>query len=398
MSQTEAAETLMFGLAGAGGRTVAWASDSDFVVDVSHSIHAVEDTWRSLAGSVESPGQDFDFVRLWVRSFAIPEEDQFYVTLSLDGAPIALLPLQRRRIGGVRVLSWFGGSHVGANAPILDRERMAALSLHERRMLWVALTETIDGADIVSLKYVPDDYLLSELGERLDADVLYRAHFASWEEANTTQRSKSRRKHDRQQGERLDALGAVTFEEMGPGAEALAVLDVMFRQRAARFRTMGVRDPFACRITRAFYDASVSPGSSVDVKLHVLRLDGEIVAVRYNVVHGDRLFCLISSMSDSEVVQVGSPGKQCLLRVMQSVFEQGFGVFDMGVGLTDEKRHWCNEQIAVGHHYLPLTMRGWLAARAHKGWHGLRHAIKSNDRLRRLLVTLRSRATRATSD
>lgn len=394
MAQSEAAETFAFGLAGAGGRSSAWVSDSDFTISVFHRLEAVETTWRGLAPTVESPGQDFDFVRLWTQVFETPEADQFFIVAALEDKPIALLPLRRRHIGGIRVLSWFAGSHVGGNAPLMDTERMLALTPHQRRTLWVAMTDAVDGADIVSLKCVPENELFAEMGDRLEADMLYRSRFSSWEEANTTQRSKSRRKHDRQQGERLEALGAVTFEEIGNGVEARDVLDVMFRQRAARFVRMGVRDPFACADTRAFYDATVDSGSGVEVKLHVLRLDGEIVAVRYNIVHGDRLFCLISSMSEDEAVQVGSPGKQCLLRVMQSVFEAGYRVFDMGVGFTDEKRHWCNEQIPVNHYYLPLTVRGWLAAKAHQGWHRVRHAVKTNERLRKLVLSLRSRTAK----
>jgi CelD/BcsL family acetyltransferase involved in cellulose biosynthesis len=144
---------------------------------------------------------------------------------------------------------------------------------------------------------------------------------------------------------------------------------------------MGVFNPFAVPVIRAFYDATVAEGSGVPVKLHVLRLNGEIVAVRYNVVHGDRLFCLISSMSDDPAIQHGSPGKQCLLRVMQTVYAQGFRVFDMGEGLTDEKRHWCNQQIPVRHHYVPITRRGALAASAHRRWQVTRTRIKSDERL-----------------
>ena len=292
---------------------------------------------------------------------------------------------------------WFARVSAGrADAPPASANAdattpIAALGAAGRKALWRAMAAAARGADIISLKYVPEGLPLEELGDRLEADILYRSHFSSWEEANATQRSKSRRKHDRQQGERLEALGAVAFEEIPNGPEALEVLDVMFRQRAARFVKMGVRDPFACKTTRAFYDATVAADSGVPVKLDVLRLNGGIVAVRYNIAHGDRLFCLISSMSEDEAIQVGSPGKQCLLRVMQTVFDAGYTTFDMGVGFTDEKRHWCNEQIPVAHHYLPLTARGWLAARAHRGWHSLRHAIKTNERLRKLVLSLRSR-------
>jgi CelD/BcsL family acetyltransferase involved in cellulose biosynthesis len=215
--------------------------------------------------------------------------------------------------------------------------------------------------------------------------------FSSWEEADRTQRNKSRRKHDRQQGDRLDALGKVEFTEIGNGPEAVAVLDTMFRQRAARFAEMGVRDPFACPKTRSFYDRSAAADSGVAVKLHVLRLNGEIVAVRYSIAMDDRLFCLISSMSDDPAIQGGSPGKQCLLRVMQTVFDAGWSVFDMGAGFTDEKRHWCNQQVPLRTFYLPLTLRGAAASLLHRQWQALRCRIKGNERLLNLVKAWRSR-------
>ena len=86
-------------------------------------------------------------------------------------------------------------------------------------------------------------------------------------------------------------------------------------------------------------------------------------------------------MSEDPALRPGSPGKQCLLRVMQTVFEAGYRVFDMGEGLTDEKRHWCNQQIAVRHHYVPITRRGAIAAAAHRRWQLTRAAIKSDPRL-----------------
>ena len=170
--------------------------------------------------------------------------------------------------------------------------------------------------------------------------MLYRSQYASWEECDRLQRSKSRRKHDRQQGDRLGAMGAVVFEELRNSDDTRSDIATMFSQRSARFRAMGIRDTFVCDGLIGFYHAAAAAGSGVDVRLHVLRLNGDIVAVRYNIVHDDRMFCLISSMSDDPAIQNGSPGKQCLLRVMQTVFEAGYRVFDMGEGLTDEKRHW----------------------------------------------------------
>lgn len=372
-------------------------------VQLAHRIDEVSATWAALeAAEIESPGQSAAFTRAWVGAFGIAEADQFYLTAAFDGEPVALLPLWRRRVKGVRLLSWFPGPHVGCNAPLVDAARLATLGSVERAALWSAMLETLEGADLIYLKSVPQLFvagvdIFAELGQTIEAETLHRAQFASWDDANTTQRSKSRRKHDRQQGERLEALGQVGFEEVRGGPEALPILEVMFRQRAARFVAMGVPDPFAEPGMRAFYDATLSPAAGVDVRLHVLRLNGEIVAVRYNIAHGERLFCLISSMSDDATIQTGSPGKQCLLRVMQTVFDAGYRVFDMGAGFTDEKRHWCNLKLPVRQHYVPLTKLGTVAAKGHLGWQVLRQKLKANKVVMGLVKAVRGRMLRSST-
>lgn len=361
------------------------------------SIAAVEATWTRLlySSDIESPGQSPAFIRLWARTQKISAEDCLFIIGEVDGVPVAILPLKReRRFGVLRLLRWMPGPHVGSNAPVVDVARLSALSPAVRRDLWARMLETVSEGDIVYLGHVPELSHFAELGTHMPADTLYRAQFDTWESANTIQRNKSRRKHDRQQGERLDALGSVTFDELRNGDDVRPVLDVMFRQRAARFAAMGVKDPFAPTRIRDFYYEAAGPGSEVSVRLHVLRLDGEIVAVRYNIVNGSRMFCLISSMSDEPSIQTGSPGKQCLLRVMQTVFDAGTSVFDMGTGFTDEKRHWCNVQIPVHQHYLPLTPVGALAAFVHRSWHTARRRIKDQPRMLALAKKVRAALNR----
>ncbi len=370
-------------------------------VHVLNDLDAVAPLWQCLqSGEIQSPGQHLGFTRAWVAAQKIAREDQLYVVAEMAGEPVALLPLWRRKARGVTLLSWFPGPHVGCNAPLVDIQRLARLGSVERAALWSAMLETLSGADLIYLKSVPQLAvdgvdLFAELGRSIPAETLYRAQFSSWDEADRTQRNKSRRKHDRQQGDRLEALGQVGFEEVRNGPDAPAILDLMFRQRAARFRAMNVPDPFTCPGIREFYDATVAAESGVDVRLHVLRLDGEVVAVRYNVAHGTRLFCLISSMSEDPAIQAGSPGKQCLLRVMQSVFELGYRTFDMGAGFTDEKRHWCNVQIPVRHHYVPLTTLGTVAGETHRNWQVIRQRIKGDDRLKGWAKGLRGKLARS---
>jgi len=367
-------------------------------------IRAVEAIWRRLASAnPESPGQTLEFIALWAETQKIPEADRLFVVGEVDGVPVALMPLHlERRLGMLRLYRWMPGAHVGCNAPVVDSAKLKAMTADQRSELWSHMLNTIRG-DIVYLGHVPELPHFAELGEHISADFLHRAEFTSWENANTTQRSKSRRKHDRQQGERLDALGQVAFAELGNADGLAPILDVMFEQRAARFAAMGVRDPFAPPSIRDFYYRAAARDSAVKVRMHVLRLDGEIVAVRFNIVAGTRMFCLISSMSDDPRVQTGSPGKQCLLRVMQTVFDAGHTSFDMGTGFTDEKRHWCNVQIPVRQHYLPLTPLGSFAAAGHRAWHTARRRIKEDPRLLAFAkkvraVTIRGKAAPAVKD
>jgi CelD/BcsL family acetyltransferase involved in cellulose biosynthesis len=370
-------------------------------VTMTHDLAAVTPIWEQMqAAGIESPGQNLAFVRAWVAAQAISAEDQFYLVAERAGRPVALLALWRRRSKGLRTMGFFPGSHVGCDGPLVDRDALLAMGSVGRAALWSAMLAGVEGADLIHLKAVPELNidgidLFAELGESTAGDMLYRASFASWTEADTTQRSKSRRKHDRQQGDKLAAMGEVTFEELRATAEHRPILDLMFRQRAARFVAMGVSDPFADPAVRAFYDATLDPASGVDVRMHVLRLNGDIVAVRYNIAHKDRLFCLISSMSTEATLQPGSPGKQCLLRVMQSIFDAGWRVFDMGAGLTDEKRHWCNVQIPVSDHFVPLNWRGEVATAIGRHWQTLRSRIKSDPRLMRIVKAIRGRLHRS---
>lgn len=381
---------------------VAGRAIGEISAGVTTDLEAVEAIWRSLqAGNIESPGQNFDFIRLWVQDRGIKRQDQRYLVGCVDGVPVALMALRRKRVYGVPIFTWFPGAHAGCYAPLARYDALLDLGTVGRSLLWKVMLAQLEGADAVYLRSMPSELgghvgLLDELGTTLAVETLYRSEFSSWEECDRLQRSKSRRKHDRQQGDRLDAMGEVSFEVLSNSADTQCAIEIMFKQRSARFKVMGIRDPFLRERIVGFYHEMAKPDSGVDVRLHVLRLNGDIVAVRYNIAHGNRLFCLISSMSDDPAIQNGSPGKQCLLRVMQTVFDEGYRTFDMGSGFTDEKRHWCNVQTPLRQHYIGLTQSGMLIVRAHQAFQRLRARVKANKQLKSALRGIQQTMDRLT--
>lgn len=374
----------------------AMSMDNDISVTQTTELADVESVWRQLeTHNVDSPGQTFDFLHHWIDSFDIPKSECVFVTAHAGTRPVAILALRRVKKWGLNTLVSFPGSHVGADAPLVDMDYFAQMSKTMRAAVWQLFIAQIGDADLLYLSNVPEtlsgtENIFEDFGLSVPGETLHRSVFDNWQECDQLQRSRSRRKHDKQQGAKLNAMGDVSFEVLDEEADVAATLECMFKQRAQRFAIQGILDPFAGEQVRAFYASVFAGGKSLKGRLHLLRLNGDIVAVRYNLVHGKRIFCLISSMSVAPEIQPGSPGKQCLLRVMQTEFDNGYDMFDMGTGMSDEKRHWCNQHIPLRHHYLPLTLRGAAFAQAHSISQKVKNRIKSDARLFGWFKSLRS--------
>jgi len=363
-----------------------WWQDLGNSVAATSDIADVETIWRGFErAGIVSPGQSLDFTKAWISRFDIAPENQLYVTAQARGKAVALLPLKRVRRFGVDVLTWFSGSHVGCNAPLIDREMFARLSVLERINVWQQMRRGLFGADLVYLHGVPAfaqaDYF-AQMGNSIEEDDLYCAEFENWQACAAKQHTRSRRKHDRQQGAKLAAMGEVEFFELTDGdARVNETLDTMFAQKAVRFNEWGVENPFKAPQVRKFYGDLLKGTNELKGKLHVLTLNGEIVAVRYNLAHQNMMFALISSMSTHKELKPGSPGKQNILKAMKFIFDANYTVCDMGAGYSDEKRHWCNRIIPLRTHYIPLSSKGETVSRMHRTRNHVRKVIKENERM-----------------
>jgi len=370
-----------------------WWDDLGISAAATQNISEVETIWRQMEErGIISPAQSIDFAKAWIKRFEIGEEKQLYVTGAARGKVIALMPLKRTKLLGVNALTWFFGSHVGSNRPLVDHEALAKLDAGERKKLWQRMGRAMIGADLLYLPGMPEldgASLFDELGCYVSQDFLYRAEFSSWEECEKVQRTRSRKKHDKQQATKLRAMGDVSFDELGPGAEALAAIDKMFAQKAIRFEQMGIKDPFADQDIREFYKDLFRENNALGAKLQVLSLNGEIVATRYNLSYMEKIFVLITSMSERAEIRPGSPGKQSILHGMASIFQSEFSIHDMGAGYSDEKGRWCNKKYQLSTCYLALNNKGKMAAKLHRMKARTTKTIKGNERLFKLFKAVR---------
>lgn len=374
------------------------AAAAHWRVRVTDCISDIETDWRNLeAHGLESPAQSFDFNRVWVETLEIPCERRAFVCATVDDEPVMVLALGRRRMWGMNVLCPLSGSHVGTNSPLVDRKRIGQLSCEQRGAIRNEMLELL-GADLVTLPHIleADVHVFGSVDHVVTAETLYRTEFDSWERCDREQRTRNRRKHDKQQASKLAALGEVTFEEVRSPHEVSEILDKLFKDRAARFDGLGIADPFAPACVRAFYRTMFDASDTLPGILHVLRLDGNIVATRYSLAAGDKMFCLISSMDSAPELLAGSPGKQILVHVMRHVFDNGTRIFDLGSGFSDEKRHWCNVQVPLANVYLAASAKGSIGAQVLLALARLKAKVKSNEKLFAALKVWRARLARFT--
>lgn len=363
-------------------------------ISVDERIEDVAEAWASLeGGNCVLASQKIGLIKAWIEARAIPAADCAFVVISLAGRPVVLLPLLRKRVYGLRVATWFTGDHLGSYSPLVDAERWKAVPSGERVRLWRRALSLVADCDLIHLPDIPQSLAESSgLGDALTgrvlADAVHVSRYCNWAECDADRRDKHRRKVDRQQGNKLAARGEVAFETVSAGPEADAIIDTMFGQRAERFRIQGIKDPFQCDTIKAFYKRAMRAAGGI---LHVLRLDGEVIAVRYNIEAGGGLYSLITSMHPCPEMQSGSPGKQNLLRAMQASFDGAWGFIDMGKGESDEKRLWCNERQRLMIFSQALTPAGYLAAAGLATGERAKGAIKAHPGLFDMYRKLRSR-------
>ncbi len=360
-----------------------------------NSIDDIKKDWLELEKyGVESPAHSFEFIKSWVNILNIAPKDQYYSVVKIDNKPIILMALERVKIFGIYYLIPFTRYHVGIGAPLVNEKYLAGISANERKKLWQAAIEPFDNISFIYFPYVPHfkgrENIYRQMGFSAKADFLFRAQFNNWQDCDKKQRNRSRRKHDKQHGKKLNALGKVEFSIIGSdNSEFDKIIELMFEQRAKRFASQGIKNPFESKEFQQFYRQVGKKSKNIKCELHILRLNDEIIAVRYNIIHQKKIFCLISSMSDDKTIQRGAPGKQNLLNIMQRIFDEGYEIYDMGAGLTDEKRQWCNVKIPLHHYYIALNFAGFIITNLHKLKKSIRFRVKNSKNLGNLLKKLR---------
>jgi len=359
-------------------------------VAVFESLEAAEPAWRALecGDRLRTPYQRYDFIKAWHAHVGAAEDVAPLVIagFNADDAPLFLLPLGTRRLGGLRIAEFLGGKHANFNMGLWRRELAGRIRAPELKDVIGQLT---GHADVLVLMNQPLTWTgatnpLALLPHQRSAnfgfsgslapdfDALLRAH------TNANARKKMRKKE-----RALAELGKVRFYRVECPNEIRRVLDAFFKQKSARMRAIGVPDVFAEPGVRRFIEAATTEqldnGEPV-IELYALSVDDIIVATMGGIVGGGRFCAMFNSILPGRYA-VESPGEQLIVNLVRQCCERGLETFDLGIGESRYKNLFCDDAEPLFDNYLPLTPAGSLLALAYRGGAVAKRIVKQQPML-----------------
>ncbi|GJE33487.1 hypothetical protein GCM10007888_53960 [Methylobacterium oxalidis] len=355
-------------------------------------LGSVEALWRGLEsgpGCLATPYQRFDWVAAFLRGGAAPGALRVLVLRDAGGRPRLLMPLAVTRERGVRVARVVGATHANYHLPLFASREAAAVPTEDLLDLLVRAGSSA-GIDLYILAHQPRtwDGAVNPLavGARRGANDAYGLMLGPDPEA-TVRRvfSADARKKLRAKEKRLaEAVGPLDYRCAGTADEAEAFLAAFYAQKAVRFASQGIADPYAQMPIRRFLAAASDPGASapaMEVHALVARRSGRVLAVFGGAVDAGRFSGMMTAFDGDPEIARCSPGDLLLHHLVRDQTARGRRAFDLGVGEARYKSSICDETIELAELVLPVTLRGRLYGLAAAADTGLRAQIKRDPRL-----------------
>lgn len=368
-------------------------------------ISGVARLWDRLE---TNPEVSFHQSRDWVEAWAGGTGRRLsIVTLERAGQTLAVLPLEIIKSGGLKIAQFAGTAYSNANTGLLAENSDDQTAPVAPEDLAEALSRAGLAADIVLLDKLPPEAVCrapySMLNRVWHHNPSFQLPLSTDFDAVLAQiNAKRRRKKFRLSERRLETVGGYRHIIGEDDAQALRLLETFLRQKPVRLAAQGLPNVFADAGVRAFLarlamtrDDTGTPG----LELHGIELKGEnegrIVAVAGLTIKDRHVTCQFGSI-DETIVPEASAGELLFYRMIERASAAGADVFDFGVGDQLYKRSWCPVRTDLADCFLPLSLKGKLAAPLLTASIRAKRQVKTSPRLHRLAARVRGARLRGT--
>jgi CelD/BcsL family acetyltransferase involved in cellulose biosynthesis len=367
-------------------------------VDILGDLGQAEPVWRGLEdiGQFSTPYQRFDFLGPWQRQVGAREGLRPFIVIAYDAErrPLLLLPLTLGNEHGVRTASFMGGKHATFNMALWDREFAAGASTADLEALVSAIRERSE-ADVLALSQQPLTWrdlpnpmaLLPHQASANDCPLMKIVP----EEPPTVRISSSFRRRLKGKERKLQALPGYRSHVATTDADVKRLLDWFFLIKPQRMAEQKLPNVFADPGVEEFIrDACMAQladgGRAIDI--HALECDDEVIAIFAGVNDGHRFSMMFNTYTLSANAKY-SPGLILMRDIVDHYAARGYRALDLGIGSDDYKRLFCKDDEPIFDSFIPLGLRGKLAAAAMSSVNRAKHLVKHNPALFELAQRLR---------
>jgi len=378
----------------------AWSKASPIAsVDILGDLGQAETSWRHLEDPrhVSTPYQRFDFLAPWQRLVGERENFRPFIVVAYDveRRPLLLLPLALRQERGVRVASFMGGKHATFNMALWDRDFAAAATRADLDALISAIRARSE-ADILAFNQQPRSWRdlrnpMAMLPHQVSANDCPLMTMVP-DTPPTARISNSFRRRLKGKERKLGALPGYRYRVATTDAEIGRLLDAFFRIKPLRMAEQKLPDVFADPGVEDFIRGvclTPLPGGGHVIDIHALECDDEVIAIFAGVADGYRFSMMFNTYTMSGNSRY-SPGLILVRNIVDHYAERGYRALDLGVGSDSYKRLFCKSDEPIFDSFIPLNLRGTIAAAAMSGVNRAKHLVKHTPGLFHVAQKLRS--------
>jgi len=369
----------------------AWSKKSRIArVDFLDDLGQAEPIWRCLEDSrhFSTPYQRFDFLRPWQQQVGAREGLRPFIVIAYDRErqPLLLLPLALSQTRGIRVACFMGGKHATFNMALWNRDFSGGTTHADLHALISAIRERSQ-ADVLALHQQPLRWqeqpnpmaLLPRQISANDCPLMTLAPGGS----PTARVSQSLRRRLKGKERKLMGLPGYRYHAAIDDAEIERLLDAFFRIKPQRMAEQKLPNVFADPGTENFIrDACMkrlANGSRV-IDMHALECDSEVIAIFAGVADGHRFSMMFNTYTVSGNSRY-SPGLILIRHIIDHYAERGYRALDLGVGSDSYKQLFCKGSEPIFDCFIPLSVRGTVAAAAMSGLTRAKYLVKHSPAL-----------------
>jgi CelD/BcsL family acetyltransferase involved in cellulose biosynthesis len=367
-------------------------------VDIIHDLGAAEAIWRACENSHVSytPYQRFDFLAAWQRQVGEREGRSPFIVVAYDGErrPLLLMPLATKTVFGMRCASFMGGKHATFNMALYEKDFAANATMADLAALVSALSNQ-SRADVLALHQQPLRWrdlpnpmaLLPHQPSANDCPLLTMAP----EAAPASLVSSSFRRRLKGKERKLQALAGYRYHVGRENADINRLLDWFFRVKPLRMAEQKLPNVFAEPGIEAFIrTACLTPleGGGRVIDIHALECDDEVIAIFAGVADGHRFSMMFNTYTMSGNAKY-SPGLILMRDIIDHYAGHDYRALDLGIGSDGYKRMFCKDDEPIFDSFVPLSLRGRIAANAMSAVNRAKRQVKRNPALLEMAQNLR---------